>query len=234
MGKDERKKGLREHRNFLKELLVKPREQYPDAECLIRDEIIDNIVFGEIQDTNPDEEIKLGESIGDSFKKNKEEFLSDFESLSASDKEIAILKYQLCNAENNMIPYEVLLAKQARFRNMNSEKKELDLIDILNEVKNSLLGASLDYYADSLDLVITQLQIDGIKNQVLKCNKGSSKPLSHKQEIIEIGKKLINENNHSKMRAAELAIIDFSSKFSQDEADEIINKYKADTVRKWF
>ncbi len=63
MDKDERKKGLREHRNFLKELLVKPREQYPDAECLIRDEIIDNIVFGEIQDTNPDEEIKLGESI---------------------------------------------------------------------------------------------------------------------------------------------------------------------------
>ena len=234
MDKDERKKGLREHRNFLKELLVKPREQYPDAECLIRDEIIDNIVFGEIQDTNPDEEIKLGESIGDSFKKNKEEFLSDFESLSASDKKIAILKYQLCNAENNMIPYEVLLAKQARFRNMNSEKEELDLIDILNEVKSSLLGASLDYYADSLDLVITQLQIDGIKNQVLKCNPGGSKPGSHKQEIIEIAKKLLNENNYSAKRAAELAITRFSSKFSQAEADEIINTYKVDTVRRWF
>lgn len=234
MNNDEKKDNLKKHAEFLKELLVKPQEQYPDAECLIRDEIIDNIVFGEIQDANPDEEIKLGESVADSFKKNNDKFLTDVERLSDSDKEIAILKYQLCNAENNMIPYEVLLAKQARFRNMNSEKKELDLVDILNEVKSSLLGGSLDYYANCLDLVITQLQIDGIKNQVLKCNKGGSKPLSHKQEIIEIAKKLLNENNYSDRRAAELAITRFSSKFPQAEADEINNKYKVDTVRRWF
>lgn len=234
MTKDERKKALQKRIEFLKESLVTPQEEYPDAECLIRDEITKNIVFGEIEDTNLDEEINLVESIADSFKKNKEEFLNDFESLTASDKKIAILNYKLCSAENNMIPYEVLLARQARFRNANSEKEELDLIDILDEVKCSLLGASLDYYANSLDLVITQLKIDGIHKQVVRCNKGGSKPSTHKQQIIEIARELLKNKKYTKRRIAELAITRFSNKFSQAEADEIINKYKVDTVRKWF
>lgn len=233
MDKDERKKSLKEYRDFLKELMVKPEEEYPDAEHIIREDIIDSIVFDDIGGVHPDEEIKLGESIGDSFRKNKEEFLNDFESLSASDKKIAILNYKLCSAENNMIPYEVLLARQARFRNINSEKEELDLIDILDEVKYSLLDASLDYYANSLDLVITQLQIDGIQNQFLKCNKGGSKPLPHKQKIIEIARELLIENTHTISRIAELAIERLTNNLPQAEADEINDKYKVETVRSW-
>lgn len=234
MDKGERKKRLKEHRDFLKELLVKPQEQYPDAECLIRDEIIDNIVFGEIQDTNPDEEIKLGESVTDSFKKNSDKFLTDLERLSDSDKEIAILKYQLCNAENNMIPYEVLLAKQVRFRNMNSEKKELDLIDILNEVKSSLLAASLDYYADSLDLVITQLQIDNTINSIIKCNVGGSKPLADKPEIVNKIKEILAEGNcKTNTQIARAALTRFKKGLPQQESDEVDENNKIGTVRDW-
>ena len=48
MDKDERKKSLKEYRDFLRELMVKPQEEYPDAEHIIREDIIDSIVFDDV------------------------------------------------------------------------------------------------------------------------------------------------------------------------------------------